>query len=304
MARRTFWDEQRRNKRDSLLLAILMSLFLFGIIYVFALIFAPDALIFVLPFSVIIIVIYTWSSYQYGDKVVLASTHARPAEGPEFTYLNNIAEGLAIAAGVPPPKVYVIDNPDINAFSTGKDPKHASIAVNTGAIDQLNREELEGVVAHEMSHVRNRDVEFMTFVAVLVGLVSILSHVILQWAWFAGATQSRSRGRGRDSGGGIQIIILVVGLVLAILAPIATTLIELAVSRRREFLADAGGAELTRNPEGLASALEKIKNLNQGRMKVDQAVSPLFISDPNKRGLDLFATHPPLDERIKRLRAM
>ncbi|MGD0802697.1 MAG: M48 family metalloprotease [Candidatus Bathyarchaeia archaeon] len=307
MAHRTFWDEQRRNRRDSLLLAILVSLFLFGIIYIFALMFAPDALIFVLPFSVIIIVIYTWSSYQYGDKVVLASTHARPAEGPEFTYLNNIAEGLAIAAGVPPPKVYVIDNPDINAFSTGKDPQHASIAVNTGAINQLNREELEGVVAHEMSHVRNRDVEFMTYIAVLVGLVSILSHVILQWAWFAGVTgasQSRGRGRSRDGGGGLQIVILVVGLLLAILAPIATTLIELAVSRRREFLADAGGAELTRNPEGLASALEKIKNLNQGRMKVDQAVSPLFISDPNKRGLDLFATHPPIDERIKRLREM
>jgi heat shock protein HtpX len=305
MARRTFWDEQRRNRRDSLLLAILVSLFLFAIIYAFALIFAPDALILVLPFSVIIIVIYTWSSYQYGDRVVLASTHARPAEGPEFTYLNNITEGLAIAAGIPPPKVYVIDNPDINAFSTGKDPKHASIAVNTGAISQLNREELEGVVAHEMSHVRNRDVEFMTYIVVLVGLVSILSHVILQWAWFAGATQSRGRGRNRDSGGGIQIVILVVGLILAILAPIATTLIEFAVSRRREFLADAGGAELTRNPEGLASALEKIKNINQGRMKVDQAVSPLFIADPNKSGLNnLFATHPPLDERIKRLRAM
>ncbi len=300
--RRTFFDEQRRNSRDSILLAIVVSLFLFGLVYVFAYIFAPDALIIVLPVALIIIVIYTWSSYQYGDQIVLSSVHARPAEGNDFIYLNNVAEGLSIASGIPTPKIYVIDDPEINAFATGKDPQHSSICVTTGALQKLNRAELEGVVAHEMTHVRKHDVQFMTFVAVLVGLVSILSHIILRWAWLA----PRSRGRDRDrGGGGIEVVILVLGIILAILAPVAVALIQFAISRRREFQADAGGAELTRYPEGLASALEKIKNGNQGKMKVDEAVSPLFISDPNKSGLDnLFATHPPLEERIKRLREM
>ena len=302
MASRTFFDEQRRNRRDSVLLAIVVSLFLFGLVYSFAYIFAPDALIFVLPFSVVLILIYTWGSYQYGDQIVLSATKARPAEGNEFVYLNNVAEGLAIAAGVPPPKVYIIDDPEINAFATGKDPQHSSIVVTTGALERLNRQELEGVVGHEMSHVRNRDVEFMTFVAVLVGLVSILSHIILRWAWWGGG---RRRGRDRNGGGGIEVVVLVLGLVLAILAPIAVALIQFAISRRREYLADASGAELTRNPEGLASALEKIEKVNVGKMKVDEAVSPLFISDPNKSPLDnLFATHPPLEDRIKRLRQM
>jgi heat shock protein HtpX len=300
--RRTFYDEQRRNSRDSVLLAIVVSLFLFGLVYAFAYIFAPDLLIIVLPFSLIIIVVYTWGSYQYGDQIVLSSVHARPAEGNEYIYLNNVAEGLSIAAGIPTPKVYVMDDPEINAFATGKDPQHSSIAVTSGALQKLNRAELEGVVGHEMSHVRNRDVQFMTYVAVLVGLVSILSHIILRWAWLA----PRSRGRDRDRGGsGIEVVVLVLGVILAILAPIAVALIQFAINRRREFMADASGAELTRYPEGLASALEKIKNGNQGKMKVDEAVSPLFISDPNKSGLDnLFATHPPLEERIKRLRQM
>ena len=305
MSQRTFYDEQRKNRRSSILLAIIVSLFLFSLAYIVAIIFAPDAVIFILPFSLIIILIYTWSMYQYGDRIVLSSTKAHPAEGQEYTYLNNVVEGLAIAAGVPPPKVYVIDNPEINAFATGKDPQHASITVTTGALQKLNREELEGVVGHEMSHVRNRDVAFMTYVAVLVGIVSILSHVILMWAWIGGISGGRGGSRGREGGSGLKVIFLVLGLILAILAPLAVALIEFAISRKREFLADAGGAELTRYPEGLASALEKIMKINQGAMKVDQAVSPLFINDPNKSGLsNLFATHPPLEERIKRLRQM
>jgi len=302
--RRTFYDEQKRNRRDSLLLAIVVSLILFGLVYSFTYIFDPESLIFVLPFSVILIFLYTWGSYQYGDQVVLSSVHARPAEGNEFIYLNNVAEGLSIAAGVPTPKVYVMDDPEINAFATGKDPQHASICVTTGALQKLNRAELEGVVAHELSHVRNRDVEYMTYIAVLVGLVSILSHIILRWGWL-GMGSRRSRGRDRGDGSGLEVVVMLVGVILAILAPIAVTLIQYAISRRREFMADASGAELTRYPEGLASALEKIGNYNQGKMKVDEAVSPLFISAPTHSALDnLFATHPPLAERIKRLRQM
>jgi len=304
MSQRTFIDEQRRNRRSSILLAVIISLFLLGLVTIITFFFvAPDAVIYVLPFSLVIIIIYTWSMYQYGDRLVLSSTKARPAEGDEFTYLNNVVEGLSIAAGVPPPKVYVIDNSDINAFAAGKDPQHASITVTTGALKTLSREELEGVVGHEMSHVRNHDVQFMTYIVAIVGIVSILSHIILLWAELS-VMSGGGRRRGRNGGGG-SIIFLVVGLILAIFAPLAVALIEFAISRRREFLADAGGAELTRYPEGLASALEKIMKTNQGGMKVDAAVSPLFISDPNKIGLsNLFATHPPLAERIKRLRQM
>jgi heat shock protein HtpX len=255
----------------------------------------------VLPFSVILILIYTWSSYQYGDQVVLSSTGAKPAEGNEFVYLNNITEGLSLAAGMPPPKVYVIDNQEINAFATGRDPQHASIAVTTGALQKLDRQELEGVVAHEISHIRKKDIQFLTLIAILVGLAAILSHIILRWGWFSG----RGR-RDRDRrGGGIEGLILIVGILLAIFAPIVTRLVQFAVSRRREFLADASGAELSRNPDGLASALEKIMRLNQGKMDVSEAVSHLFIADPNRTGLDsLYATHPPIEERIKRLREM
>lgn len=299
--RRTFFEEQRRNGRDSILLAIVVSLILFGLVYSFAYIFAPQDLIIVLPISAVLIIVYTWGSYQYGDQIVIAATGARPAEGNEFIYLNNVSEGLSLAAGMPMPKVYVMDSPEINAFATGKDPEHSSIAVTTGALQKLNRAELEGVVAHEMSHIRNRDIQFMTFVAVLVGLVSILSSIIRRWSWMGGSRR-RSRDRG---GGGFEVAVMLLGLVLAIIAPIAVVLVQYAISRRREYMADASGAELTRFPEGLASALEKIKNSNQGKMKVDEAVSPLFISDPNHSALDnIFATHPPIEDRIKRLRQM
>ena len=302
MAKRTFYQEMARNRRNSLLLVVVVSLVLFGLIYTIGYIFAPDAIIVVIPVAVIIIVIYTWSSYQYGDQVVLSSVGAQPAEGPQYVYLRDTVEGLAIAAGVPPPKVYVMESPEINAFATGKDPEHASIAVTTGALRALNRQELEGVIAHEMSHVRNRDVEFMTLVAVLVGLASILSHIIIRGLWFGGG---RRRGRDREGGSGIEVIVLIFGIILAIIAPILVRLVQLAVSRSREYLADSNGAELTRYPEGLASALEKIEKGNQGNMDVDEAVSHLFISDPHHSALDaIWATHPPLEDRIKRLREM
>jgi heat shock protein HtpX len=176
--------------------------------------------------------------------------------------------------------------------------------VTRGLLNTLDRQELEGVLAHELSHVRNRDVTFMTLVAVLVGLVAILSHIILRTYRFGGSRRG-SRGRGDGDKRGLEIAILAVGFILAIFAPLLTRIVQFAVSRKREYLADASGAELTRYPEGLASALQKIKGHNRGDMDVSEAVSHLFIADPNKSALDaLYATHPPLDERIKRLRAM
>ena len=302
MERRSFRDEMARNRRDSILLAVVVSVILFALIYSMAYIFAPEAIIFVIPLALIIVASYTWGCYQYGDQVVLSSTGAKPAEGPRYIYLRDTVEGLSIAAGIPPPKAYVVPSGEINAFATGKDPEHASVAVTTGLLETLDRQELEGVIAHEISHIRNRDIQFMTLVAVLVGVVGILSHMILRSYRYGGLRSRRSRDRKR---GGYEMLILAVGFILAIFAPIVTRLVQLAVSRRREYLADASGAELTRYPDGLADALEKIMRHNTGEMDVSEAVSHLFISDPNKSALDaLYATHPPLEERVKRLREM
>jgi heat shock protein HtpX len=300
MAFRSFHEEQSRNKRDSLILTSIVSVILFVLILSISFIFAPDAVYAMVPLSLILVGIYTWSSYQYGDRVVLRSVNAKPAKGPQYTYLNNTIEGLSIAAGIPKPDVYVIPSNELNAFATGKDPEHASLAVTSGLINTLDRDELEGVVAHEISHIKNRDVQFMTLVAVLVGLAGILSHMILRSYRWGGRSR---RSRDRDSGIGIAIV--VIGFILAIFAPIATRLVQFAVSRRREYLADASAAELTRYPDGLAEALEKLAQHNTGKMNVSESVSHLFISDPNKSPLDaIYSTHPPIEERIKRLREM
>lgn len=300
MEHRSFQDEMSRNRRDSVLLIIVVSLVLMCLIVTIGYLWDPSSLLIVVPLGVIFVIIYSWSSYQYGDQVVLSSTGARPAEGAQYTYLNNTVEGLAIAAGIPKPKTYIVPNNELNAFATGKDPEHASIAVTSGLLQAMNRQELEGVIAHEMSHIRNRDIEFMTLVAVLVGLAGILSHMILRTYWWGGG-----RRRDREKGGNLTILIIIAGFILAIFAPLATRIVQLAISRRREYLADASGAELTRYPDGLADALEKIKNYNKGNMNVSESVSHLFISDPNRSPLDaIFATHPPIEERIKRLREM
>jgi heat shock protein HtpX len=303
MERRSFHDEMARNRRKSILLASTLSVIIVALVYSFAYIFAPEYVYVVLPVSLLFVVVYSYSSWMYGDQVVLRTTGARPAEGREHVYLRDTVEGLSLAAGMPPPEVYVVPSEEINAFATGRDPEHASVAVTTGLLRALDREELEGVLAHEVSHIRNRDVSFMTLVAVLVGLAAILSHIILRTYRF-GAVGGR-RGRGDRDRKGLDVAILAVGFFLAIFAPILTRIVQFAVSRQREFLADASGVELTRYSGGLASALEKIRDHNRGEMDVSEAVSHLFIADPNRSALDaLYATHPPIDERIRRLRAM
>jgi len=284
MERRSFHDEQSRNKRDSILLAVVVSAVLLALIVSISYMFDPSSVVFMVPLGIMFTGIYTWSSYQYGDKVVLMSTNAQLAEGNRYIFLNDTVEGLAIAAGIPKPDVYVMPSSELNAYATGKDPEHSSIAVTQGLIDTLDRQELEGVIAHEISHIRNRDVQFMTLVAVLVGIAGILSHMI---------------------NGSIDVLILGIGFLLAIFAPILSRLVQMAVSRSREYLADASAAEMTRYPDGLADALEKLAKHNRGDMKVSESVSHLFISDPNKTALDaLYSTHPPIEERIKRLREM
>jgi heat shock protein HtpX len=303
MERRSFHDEIKRNRRKSIILASSLSILIIALVYAFAYIFAPEYLYVVLPMSFLFVIVYSYSSWMYGDQVVLRTTGARPAEGREHIYLRDTVEGLSIAAGIPPPEVYVVPSEEINAFATGRDPEHSSVAVTTGLLSVLDREELEGVLAHEVSHIRNRDVSFMTLVAVLVGLTAILSHIILR-TYRYGAIGGR-RGRRDRERKGLDVVILAVGFFLAIFAPLLTRIVQFAVSRQREYLADASGVELTRYSGGLASALEKIRNHNRGEMDVSEAVSHLFIADPNRSALDLlYATHPPLEERIKRLRAM
>lgn len=301
MQRISFYDQISRNKRDSLLLTVLVVGLVVGLVYVMAHILVPQLATFLAFFAILIMLAQVQVSYRYGDQIVLRATHARPADPVDNAYLVNTVEGLSLAGGTPAPKVYVVEDNEINAFAVGKDPEHASIAVTTGALTNLNRAELEGVVGHEMSHIRNYDIRFMTIVAVLVGLAAILGHVLLRTYWYGGV---RTRRDERRREGGLNILILA-GIVLAVLAPIASRLVQAFISRRREYLADAGSAQLTRYPEGLASALEKIKNFNRGKMDVSEAISHLFIADPNRNPLDeLFATHPPLEERIRILRAM
>jgi heat shock protein HtpX len=239
-------------------------------------------------------------SYWFSDSLVLKMTKARPATREEFFDFYTVTENLAITAGMPMPKLYVIDDPAPNAFSTGRDEKHAVVTATTGLLSMMTRPELEGVIAHELSHVRNRDILLMTVAVVLAGFVAIIANMFLRVSMFGG------RGNDRDNGNA-GLILLIFGIVAAILAPLAAKLIELAISRRREYLADASGALLTRYPEGLASALQKIGNYSQPMQSSNLATAHLFIGDPFGAPAShtwfekLFSTHPPIADRIRAL---
>lgn len=244
--------------------------------------------------------IMTLVSYFQGDKIALATTGAKPlAKREENRYVWNIVENLCIANGQPMPSVYIIEDAAINAFATGRDPQHASIALTTGAISKLDNQELEGVIAHELSHIKNYDIRFMMLVAVLVGAIVIMGDLFIHTRRFMGKESDRENSQA-------GMIFLVIGIAFAILAPLFGELIKLAISRRREYLADASGALLTRYPEGLASALEKIAEENQPMKTASTATAHLFISSPfaGSKWRNLFSTHPPVEERVKKLRTM
>lgn len=237
-------------------------------------------------------------SFYSGDKVILASVGAEKANRNEHTELINIVEELTIASGLPMPDVYVVPDPSPNAFAAGRDPKHSIVAVNEGLLRMLNREELQGVIAHELSHIQNRDILYATIVAVLLGMVVILS-TIFRNSWMFGGSRRRN---DRDGSGGL---VLLIGILFAILAPIAAKLIQLAISRKREYLADSSAALMTRNPSGLASALQKLYNSNIPSQRVNEAIAPLYIAPLKGKNLQiLFSTHPPISDRIKRLAQM
>lgn len=248
--------------------------------------------------ALVVSLFMSWLSYYHSDKIALRSTGAREISKEDNPYVYRMVENLCITAGMPMPKVHVIDSPALNAFATGRDPEHASIAVTTGIVQALENEELEGVIAHELSHVKNYDIRVMTIVVVLVGAISLLADMFFRMHWLGGG-----RRESRNSGGGALALI---GIALLILSPLIAELIKLAVSRKREYLADASGSLLTRYPEGLARALEKISQSSETLKTANAATAHLFISNPFKgrsfKGL--FSTHPPIEERIKKLRGM
>lgn len=294
----SFHDQISKNKKDSLLLSILVFSLMVGMIYIIGALFVPELSVSFLIFAVVFVFAYTYTTYNYGDRVVLSSTGAKEVKHGDrrYVHLVNVTEGLSLAAGLPKPRIYVIKSDEINAFATGKDPEHASIAVTMGMLNALKRDELEGVIGHELSHIKNYDIRFATVVAVMVGLVGIISYMFRQSFIYAGG---RRREKGKAG------LLMAVGLILAIFAPFIVRLVQLAISRRREYMADASAVGLTRYPDGLANALEKIMITNRGKMKVSEAVSHLFFVDPTKSPLDsLFATHPPIEKRIQTLRAM
>ncbi|MFH1396885.1 MAG: M48 family metallopeptidase [archaeon] len=294
------FNEVRNNKFKSLILMFFFLIIIAGLGAIIGLVYG--SFYFGLIIAIIFSLIYILISYFSGDSMILAMSGAKEVTKKEYPYLFHTVEGLAISAGMQTPKAYVIDDSALNAFATGRDPKHASITVTTGLLDKLNRQELEGVIAHEMSHVKNYDIRFMMLTAVLLGIVTLLSDFLLRSFLWGG------HGRKKNAGNA-TIILIVLGLLLAILSPIIGQMIKLAISRKREYMADANGAIMTRYPPGLASALRKIsKDPDPLVDKANKSTAHLFISTPFRKQQGfvnrLFATHPPINERIKRLESM
>ena len=291
MEKISFHDQISKNKRNSIFLISIIFIVLLAIGYVIAKI-NPGYFFVIMILSIIISLSYILISYYNSDKIALASVNAKPAPKEKYRQYYNSVEGLTLASGMPMPRLYVMENPQINAFATGRDPEHSVICVTTGSLEKLNKQELEGVLAHELSHISNFDIRFMTLTAVLVGMIAIISEIFLRSLFFKG---------DRENKGGA--ILFIIGIALAILAPIVVQLVQLAISRKREYVADASAVKFTRYPPGLINALKKIDS--DKPMKSSKVVSSLFISDPMKKNLDnLMSTHPPLKKRIQALEAM
>ena len=307
----TFHSQIAANRRRSLLLIgfVVALLAVFGFVVGYAISGVPEGGYVATAVAVAIALVMTSVSYFAGDSIVLAASQAKPLREADAPQLANIVRELTIAANIPPPKVYLIDDTAPNAFATGRSPKYASIAVTTGLLQKLDREELQGVIAHELSHVRNLDIRFALLVGVLVGSIVLLADFFLRWTWWGGGARSSRSGRGgRDGGGALIIILYVVALVLAILAPFIARLVQMAVSRQREYMADASSVALTRNPYGLERALAKIGTDSEVLEVANRATQHLYFINPIKkfeaRSSNLMSTHPPIVDRINRLRAL
>lgn len=288
------------NTLRTWLLMTLFFVFIIGIGWLFSYIYDNSAILFI---AVSVSFIMSITSYWYSDRIVLSMAKAKPIEKQDNPELYRLVENLSITAGLPLPKIYIINEDHLNAFATGRDKKHAVIAVTRGLLDRLNKTELEGVLAHELSHIGNKDILLSTVVVILAGVVAMLSNLFLRASFFGGMGRQRSE---KDD----NLFLFLAGIIAAILAPLAATLIQMAISRKREFLADADGALLTRYPEGLADALEKISSDATPLSTANTATSHLYIESPfrgeegNNWFIKLFSTHPPVEERTKALRDM
>ena len=297
----TLWTHRESNIRKTWFLITIFLVFITTLGWVFSKVYG-NPVIFAIAF--ILSVVMSLGSYWFSDKIVIATTGARPLSEKDAPEVHNIVENLAITAGLPKPRIFIVDSVQPNAFATGRNAEKAIVAVTTGILQIMSRSELEGVLAHEMSHIGNRDMLVSTVVVVLVGVVQLLSDIFIrQMRWGIG-------GGDRDRGQA-QMIFVLIGIALAILSPIAAMMIQLAVSRKREYLADASGALLTRYPDGLASALQKLANDHTPMRQANHATAHLWLDDPyqgKKKTIGwfakLFMTHPPIEDRIRRLREM
>jgi heat shock protein HtpX len=304
----SFYNQIAANRRNSFLLALAVVLILgaLGFSIGYALTGEPAGALGTTALAVVVGTVASLGSYFAGDQLVLTASGAKEVDEASAPQLFNVVREMTLAANVPMPRVYVIDDTAPNAFATGRDPRHASLAITTGLLEKLDREELQGVIGHEMSHIRNLDIRFSLIVGVLVGSVALLSDFFLRFTfWGGGGRRSRS---DREGGGGFQAVMMVVAIVLAVLAPIAARLVQLAVSRQREYLADASGVDLTRNPAGLERALAKIAADKEVLEVANRATQHLYFTNPIKkfeaRSANLFSTHPAIVDRINRLRQL
>ncbi|MDQ3238786.1 MAG: M48 family metallopeptidase [Actinomycetota bacterium] len=305
MDRGTFRERIAVNRRNSVFLILLFLAFVavFGYVIGYAWIGDPTGALFGLGLAFVVGAISGLVTYYGGDRMVLAASRAKQVTHEEAPVLFNVVEEMAIASGLTMPKVYVIEDSAPNAFATGRDPQHASVAATTGLLQKLDRDELQGVMAHEMSHVGNFDIRYAMLVGVLVGTTVLISDFFLRGLWFGGG-----RGGRREGGGMVQLIMMVVAILLAVLAPLFARLLQLSISRQREYLADASAVRLTRNPKGLADALAKISGDREVLEVANRATAHLYIANPvksfEKRAKGIFSTHPPINERIDILRSM
>ncbi len=292
MERLSFYTEISNNKRNSVFLILLVVVILVALIYAIGLAIGADVIV-ISILAVMITLIYVLVSYYNADKIALSSVNAKKARQDDYRQYHHLVEGLCLASGMPKPKLYVIESEQINAFASGRNPENSVICITTGALKKLNKQELEGVLSHELSHIASYDIRFMTLTAVLVGMIAIISQIFLRSLFFRG-------GRNDEN----NAIFLIIGIALAILAPILVALVQLAISRKREYGADASAVRFIRSPTGLVGALKKIKQENKNyELKVSGAVSPLFLSKPfNSK--EIFQTHPDIDKRIARLERM
>lgn len=297
------YEQVDRNKQKSTAIIIGFIAFVFAAAYCIS--YVTNGSGGLLGWALIVAGVTSFASYYYSDKMILSLSNAKPASRDEYFNFYTVTENLCLAANIPFPRLYVIDDTAMNAFATGRDPNHAVVCATTGILNRLTRTELEGVIAHELSHVRNYDIRLMSLVTILVGMVTLLADWSMRVSFWGG-------GRKRDNDNNqLNVIIMFVGIILMMLSPLIAQLIQLTISRRREFLADASGVALTKYPEGLARALEKINVDKEPLEAANKATAHLYISNPLKNNkssagwfANLFSTHPPIEERIAALRAM